>query len=338
MRVPFAAAVLSMALAGAARADEIVVNGGFEDPVGRSAWFSGLSSPSQGDPRPTAWQDLSGSEPILFQTVGSMGGGENGVETGQLGTSYDYLPVNGSVWGFFLQGYGGGYNGTKQDLGGIVAGTTYTVTADFARDHVVNPMQYDLFLMDGTANTALAGIDEVTGGVPAGGVWANKSFSYTATSADAGHELWIVLRARTASNSIRGGIDNVVVIPTTGGGGMSGYETWAGSNGASTDPAADSNNNGIPNGVEYFTGATALAPSTMPAMVTTGAGLTWTWPRDPSAAATYEFQVSDALSGWRAPASPGEIVDDSIPNQVKLTLTMPGASKKFCRLVVTPTP
>jgi hypothetical protein len=237
-----------------------------------------------------------------------------------------------------LQGYGGGYNGTKQNLGTVAANTEYTVSADFARNSGGNPMNYDFFLMDGTAGMALAGIDEVTGGVPATGTWVNKSFTYTATSGAVGHELWIVLRARVPSgDAIRAGIDNVVVIATTGGGGTSGYETWASSNGASTDPAADSNNNGIPNGVEYFTGASALNPATMPAMVTTGAGLTWTWPRDPSAAATYEFQVSDALSGWRAPAEPGEIVDDSNPNQVKLTLTLPGASKKFCRLVVTPT-
>ncbi|MCX6873136.1 MAG: hypothetical protein NTW21_04920 [Verrucomicrobia bacterium] len=117
------------------------------------------------------------------------------------------------------------------------------------------------------------------------------------------------------------------------------YSTWATANGASSDPAADSNSNGIPNGIEFFMGASPSHPVTMPAVVNTAGTITWTIPYDPAAAATYMFQLSDDLSpgGWTDVVPPdASIVVLTSPDRIQFTL--PSATRKFCRLVVTPTP
>ena len=118
--------------------------------------------------------------------------------------------------------------------------------------------------------------------------------------------------------------------------GTSPYDTWASANGASSDPAEDSNHNGVPNGVEYFMGATPGNPATLPALVDTAGTWSWTIPYDPAAAASYKFQSSDALSSW-ADALPGEIQILTSPDRIQFTLPS-GTGRKFCRLEVTPTP
>ena len=116
------------------------------------------------------------------------------------------------------------------------------------------------------------------------------------------------------------------------------YATWAAANAGGKGAALDSNNNGIPNGVEYFTGATAAKPATMPVVVIAGGVLTWTWPYDSAAVATYKFQLADDLSHWTDVAPPDARISVSAnPNLLRLTLPA-GASRKFCRLVVTPVP
>jgi hypothetical protein len=202
-----------------ARAANIVLNGGFEDLTGRETFYNDLTG-SLADPSwtPPHWANLSGTEPTLFQTVGSPYG-ENGVETTLLPPTAGWLPANanGGACALMLQGYGGGYNGTKQDLGAMTVGTTYTVSADFTKNSGGAAINYDFFLMgdDGAITVPLAGIDEVTDGTPGVG-WVNKSFSYTAVAGDAGDELWVVLRARVPATDVtRGGVDNVVVNATT---------------------------------------------------------------------------------------------------------------------------
>ena len=74
-----------------------------------------------------------------------------------------------------------------------------------------------------------------------------------------------------------------------------------------------------------------------PALVNTAGVLTWTWPRDPAAAASFMFQVSANLADWTDIVPPDASIDTTHPNQVTLTLPS-GATSKFCRLVVTPAP
>jgi hypothetical protein len=116
------------------------------------------------------------------------------------------------------------------------------------------------------------------------------------------------------------------------------YAVWAAANGASADPAADSNNNGIPNGIEYFMGATAANPATMPALVNTDGVLTWTWPYDPTAVVTHKFQLSADLAKWTEIVPPNASIQ-VLTNPDRIAFTLPGGEvKKFCRLVVTPAP
>ena len=107
---------------------------------------------------------------------------------------------------------------------------------------------------------------------------------------------------------------------------------------AGADPAADSNHNGIPNGVEFFMGATAANPATMPPLVNTSGVLTWTIPHNPTAAASFKFQISDDLSvsGWTNVALPDPRIS-ILTNPTGVRITLPAdAAKKFCRLLVVP--
>ena len=107
-----------------------------------------------------------------------------------------------------------------------------------------------------------------------------------------------------------------------------GYGTWASNyaGGANAPADADYNHDGVQNGVAYFMGMNGLA--TNPGVV---AGKV-TWPHV-GVVASFEVQVSNDLSTW-VPAASGD-VDTSDPSKVVFTLPT-GASKKFCRLVVTP--
>jgi hypothetical protein len=116
------------------------------------------------------------------------------------------------------------------------------------------------------------------------------------------------------------------------------YATWAAANASGQAANLDSNNNGIPNGIEHFMGATAASPATLPALVNTSGVLTWTWPYDPTAAVTYKFQLSDILSGWTDVVPPDARIT-VLTGSDRIRFTLPsGAVRKFCRLVVMPTP
>ena len=116
------------------------------------------------------------------------------------------------------------------------------------------------------------------------------------------------------------------------------YAAWAAANAGGQAANLDSNHNGIPNGIEHFMGATAANPATMPTVVNSNGTLTWTWPYDPTAAATYKFQISDNMSAWTGVApTDSRVTVLTSPSRVRITLPA-GAARKFCRLVVTPTP
>jgi len=122
---------------------------------------------------------------------------------------------------------------------------------------------------------------------------------------------------------------SVTSVPTAGS-----YGSWALANGATSDPLADSNNNGVANGIEFFMGGTLASPATLPPLVDNAGTWTWTIPYDPTAAASYYFEVSTNLQSWTSQA-PGNPAITVLTSQARIRFTLP-SGMRFCRLVVTP--
>jgi len=128
--------------------------------------------------------------------------------------------------------------------------------------------------------------------------------------------------ATTGNNQVNGlyGLQ-LYKVPT------SGYATWASANAGGQAANLDYDHDGMPNGVEYFMGA-APGFTANPGVINGKV----TWPHL-NAVTSFKVQVSTDLTTW-TDAAPGD-VDLSVPTQVTYTFP-PGASKRFCRLLVTP--
>ncbi len=113
---------------------------------------------------------------------------------------------------------------------------------------------------------------------------------------------------------------------------LSGYDAWAAANAGGQGADQDFDNDGVPNGVEYFFGETGSSFTANPQPDENG---TITWPRAPSAAvASFHVETSDNLVDW-------DDVEEPNPNLVITATSVaytlpPGAGKLFVRLVVTP--
>ena len=105
------------------------------------------------------------------------------------------------------------------------------------------------------------------------------------------------------------------------------YATWAANNGVIGEVNADSNRDGVQNGIAYFMGVTG--PATNPGL---SASNTVTWPMSAAFSGTFEVQTSPDLGTWTA-ASP-QPTRNGDGNLVYTLLS--GAGKLFVRLVVTP--
>jgi autotransporter-associated beta strand protein len=115
--------------------------------------------------------------------------------------------------------------------------------------------------------------------------------------------------------------------------GTSGYSTWAGTNAGGQSPDLDFDNDGVPNGVEYFMGETGSTFTPNPGIVEDSI----TWPKDPDFAGTYKIQISDDLADWADIVPPDASINESDPNEVVFTIPS-GGPKNFVRLVVEATP
>lgn len=106
----------------------------------------------------------------------------------------------------------------------------------------------------------------------------------------------------------------------------SGYSTWAMDHAGNGAADEDFDKDGVPNAVEYFFGETGSTLTANPGLV---AGKV-TWPKDPTAVATYVVQTSIDLSDWDT-ATTG-VVD----NGTSAEYTIPtGDPVRFARIVVT---
>ncbi len=121
----------------------------------------------------------------------------------------------------------------------------------------------------------------------------------------------------------------VIVTPT--------YASWATTNGVSSTPSADSNNDGVQNGVAYFMNATGV--TTNPGIINN----TVTWPNggniDSAAYGTqFVVQTSIDLVNW-SDVELGDLTTNTSGPGGALTYTLPAGAlggKLFTRLLVTP--
>jgi methionine-rich copper-binding protein CopC len=108
--------------------------------------------------------------------------------------------------------------------------------------------------------------------------------------------------------------------------GTSSFSNWASSNGATSDPLADHDGDGVKNAVEYFMGQTGSSFTTMPSVMNGAV----TWVKDSSANASYVIKTSADLMTWTT--APTGVVD----NGSRVIFTLPtGQAKIFVRLEVT---
>jgi len=132
-------------------------------------------------------------------------------------------------------------------------------------------------------------------------------------------------------------LDNIVTLVDTP---TAGYAAWQATNGATGTINEDHDNDGVPNGIEYFLGGNTNTTgfTALPGVSNTGATLSVTWTKDVGYTGTYgtDFVVetSETLTGtWTAEASPGNVTITG--NDVTYTFPSPLGSKKFARLKVT---
>jgi alpha-galactosidase len=120
-----------------------------------------------------------------------------------------------------------------------------------------------------------------------------------------------------------------------------GFAAWQSANGTTGQTLAqDHDNDGVPNGIEYFLGGnsntTGFTP--LPGVSNAGGTLSVTWTKHAGYTGAYPtdfvVETSETLTGtWVAATSPGTVTITG--NQVKYTFPSPLGSKKFVRLKVT---
>jgi len=121
-----------------------------------------------------------------------------------------------------------------------------------------------------------------------------------------------------------------------------GYASWQLANSTTGGLNQDHDNDGVPNGIEYFLGgpnANTTGFTAVPAVINTGGVFSITWPKGSGYAGVYgtDFVVetSATLNGDWADETlvGGQVIDSS--GSVKYTFPTPLGSKKFARLKVT---
>lgn len=107
---------------------------------------------------------------------------------------------------------------------------------------------------------------------------------------------------------------------------LPGYSAWADANAGGQDPDEDFDNDGVPNGVEYFMGVTGAGFTANPQLISG----TVVWPRDPSANATFRVWTTSDFVTW---TDVTDDVDTTDPDQLSYTPPTT-APRLFIRLEV----
>ncbi len=118
------------------------------------------------------------------------------------------------------------------------------------------------------------------------------------------------------------------------------FAAWQSANGTSQGLDGDHDNDGVPNGVEYFLGGNTNTTgfTALPGVSNTGSTLSVTWTKAADYTGVYPtdfvVETSETLTGdWQIETlGGGQVTDD--PGYVKYTFPSPLGSKKFARLKV----
>jgi hypothetical protein len=165
-------------------------------------------------------------------------------------------------------------------------------------------------------------------GLQANDSWQTYTFTQTVPTGVSGN-LSIIFKPVSG----RPWLDNISNVTLQAGAGSGSYASWATTNSVTDAVNADSNRDGVPNGIAYFMNATGRA--ILPGVV----GSKVTWPNGgniPSSAYGTQFvvQTSPNLVTWTSVA----VTDPKLSNTVgSVSYTLPpGVGKTFVRLAVTP--
>jgi hypothetical protein len=205
----------------------------------------------------------------------------------------------------------------------VQAGDTLSMTFSGGRDKSTGGGKFTATFKVGTTEYTSPVIDTT---LQAPNTW--QSYTFTTPITNAGN-----LSIKFSNVSGRPWLDNVSNVTLQAGAGSGSYASWATTNGVTGAVNADSNQDGVPNGIAYFMNATGRA--TLPGVV--GSTVTWTNGGNiPSSAYGSRFvvQTSSDLVTW----TPVSVTDPKLSNTVgSVSYTLPpDVGKTFVRLSVTP--
>jgi hypothetical protein len=247
-----------------------------------------------------------------------------------------------------LMQYFGGYHGyIYQSLGQLAAGSS---SLDWSFDQVQGNGTAELRFFYGVSPAAGQGVDIDTLGftqigstVSIPGTSENvvsRSGSVDVSAVPAGATIWMDFTHAGGAEFL---LDNIVTLIDTP---TAGYAAWQATNGATGQTLdQDHDNDGVPNGIEYFLGGntdtTGFTP--LPGVVKdpgTGA-LSVTWTRHPNYpgfpgnyGTDFVVETSATLTGpWTEESSPGNVTITG--NDVTYTFPTPLGDRNFARLRVT---
>ena len=261
----------------------------------------------------------------------SLNNPTNSVVNCLIGLSPKTLADNSYSDGTLIDGFWNSSGGTiARQYNGGGNGTAFTSTGSgngYRGSHGVLISNYEVVL-DTTAetwttSTSMSSALGTVSGAALNAVGTTKSV-----------QVWV----RDPGNSIYPTISNfrltdtaVIVTPT--------YASWATTNSVSSTPSADSNNDGVQNGVAYFMNATGV--TTNPGII----GNAVTWPNGGNIPSTeygadkqFVVQTSLDLVNW-ADVEIGDLTTNTSGPSGELTYTLPTSvlgGKLFTRLVITP--
>ncbi len=225
-------------------------------------------------------------------------------------------------------------------LGTVQDGGVYTISAMVggpADGPIQGPLAFHLFA-NGVQLTPTSSVNPT---LPHGGGFQQISRTYqgAALAGHIGASLTIVLGVENANDAKdRVIFDNVAILLDTAQ--TTGFSNWQSANATAQTLDLDHDNDGVPNGIEFFLGGTTstTGPTTLPGVSKTSGVLSITWPKSatyPGIYGTdYRVETSDTLTGNWIPETLGGNVTIS-GGDVKYTYPTPLGTRKFARLRVT---